>query len=71
MQITWPWPQVGRFSHDLITLQENVNLKLWNFSESLIVYICAQYISMRPHGIDCKQIWIESLILMFEIFCQI
>ncbi len=31
MQITWPWPTVGRFSHGLITYcktKENVNIKL-------------------------------------------
>ncbi len=41
MQITRPWPPVGRFSHDLITLKikGNVNIKLWGLCESLIVYI--------------------------------
>ncbi len=26
MQITWPWPQVGRFSHGLITVRQ---MKMW------------------------------------------
>ncbi len=41
MQITRPWPPDGRFSHNLITLKTkgNVNIKLWDLCESLIVYI--------------------------------
>ncbi len=42
MQIEWPWPPVGRFSHGLIIklkTKENVNIKLFDLCESLIVYI--------------------------------
>ncbi len=42
MQITWPWPPVGRFSCNLIRSEDkngNVNIKLWDLCETLIVYI--------------------------------
>ncbi len=63
MQITWPWPPVGRFSHDLITLRQKerwTNIKLWNLCEFDCLHF-AQYISISPHGIDCKQTWCKRI----------
>ncbi len=36
MQITWPWPPVGSFSHGLITVRQK---KMWTKCEHVFVYI--------------------------------
>ncbi len=59
MQITWPWPPVGIFSHDLFTLKDKRKCEhkvvrlVWEFD----CLHFAKYISIWPHGIDCKQTW--------------
>ncbi len=63
MQITWSWPPVGRFSH-VTWLPEHkrkwehkVVRLMWDFD----CLRFAQYISMGPHGIGCKQTWCKKI----------
>ncbi len=48
MQFIWPWPPVRIF----MTWHKVVRF-VWEFD----CLHFAQYISIRPHGIDCKQTW--------------
>ncbi len=38
MQITWPWPPVGRFSHDLIILRQKEAVFVSRFSSEILFY---------------------------------
>ncbi len=40
---------------DCLKTKGNVNIKLRDLCETLIVLHFAQYILISPHGIDCKQ----------------
>ncbi len=46
---------------DYLKTKENVNIKMQDLCETLIVYIFAQYISISPHGIDCKYTWCKKI----------
>ncbi len=55
MQITWPWPPVGRFSHGLITVrQRKCKHKVVRLVRG---WLFTQYMPMSPHGIRYKQTW--------------
>ncbi len=65
MQITSPWPPVGIFRHDLITLRQKK--REHKVVRLVLEFDClhyAQYISIRPNGIDCKQSWYKKIYRM-------
>ncbi len=41
-----------------------MNIKLWDLCEFDCLHF-AQYISMSPHGIGCKQTWLIPLAILF------
>ncbi len=45
---------------DYLKTNGNVNIKLWDFD----CLHFAQYISISPHGIDCKQTWCKKIYCM-------
>ncbi len=63
MQLTWPWPPVSRFSHDLIipSHKKEHEHKVVRLLWELDWLHFAQYISIRPHGIDCTQTWCKTI----------
>ncbi len=63
--ITRSWQPVGRFSHDLITVRKGkhehrIVSPVWDFD----CLHFAQYVSISPHGIGCKQTWCKKIIRM-------
>ncbi len=68
MQITWPWPSVGRMTHDLITSRQKskhehkVVRLVWDFD----CLHFAQHFN-RSHGIDCKQTWCKKIYHMNRV----
>ncbi len=68
MQITWPWPSAGRFSHDLITLRQT---EMWTWSCAIVwEFYCShftEYISMSPNDIHCKQTWCKKIYHMKRV----
>ncbi len=67
MHITWLRPPVTRFSHDRITLKqkETEHKVVWLVWEFDCLHF-AQYISMSPHGIGCKQTWCKKIYRMIR-----
>ncbi len=61
MQITWPLPQVGRFSHDLIVLSQK---EKWTSSCETCVRIWlftfCQFIFNESTCSGCKQTWCKK-----------
>ncbi len=69
MHITWPWPPVDRLCHDMITFKTkgNVNIKLRDLCETLIVYILLStfqlvHMVLTVNKSDVRRFiaWIES-----------
>ncbi len=64
VKITWPWPQLRRFGHVLTTSRQKEFKREYNAVRLVWDFDClhvAQYISISPDGIDCKQTWCNRM----------
>ncbi len=56
------------FWPDYLKTKGNMNIKLWDLQ--VWDFDClhfAQYISISPHGIDCKQTWYKKIYCMDRV----
>ncbi len=70
IQITWPWPPVDIFSHDLITLRQKERWhKVMRLAWDLDCLHFAQNILISQHGNDCKHTWCKKMDHMNSSSC--